>query len=228
MGDTAALIMAAGTADRFGGSEQKQFCPVGGRAVLVWAVERFSQTESIAGVTIVVTPDHEERAARLIEQHGLRKVDSIIPGGRTRQESVRLGLEALAERVEYVLVHDAARPCVSAGLIERVRAALEASDAVIPTMPTVDTLVREVDETVDAVLDRVRISSVQTPQGFRKALLLRAHRHAVSVGLSSSDDGSLVLALGEPVKTIPGEITNMKITYREDLNLAEAILSRRV
>jgi 2-C-methyl-D-erythritol 4-phosphate cytidylyltransferase len=109
-------------------------------------------------------------------------------------------------------------------LCDRVLDALGSHDAVVPVMPVTDTLVREVDSSVDAILDRVHIAGVQTPQGFRTELIVRAHRVARERGLKSSDDGSLVLALAEKVATVPGERTNIKVTYREDVGVAEAIL----
>jgi 2-C-methyl-D-erythritol 4-phosphate cytidylyltransferase len=154
----------------------------------------------------------------------LDKVDGVVAGGKTRQDSVRHGLEALPSSSETVLVHDAARPCLSSALLQRILDALGGSDAVVPALPAVDTLIREQSNHLDAVVDRVGISGVQTPQGFRTELLRRAHANAEAGGIKSSDDGSLVFALGEPVATVPGERTNIKITFEEDLAIAEAIL----
>jgi len=103
---------------------------------------------------------------------------------------------------------------------------LRDNDAVIPVTPAVDTLVREDGGMLDALLDRVHISAVQTPQAFRTDLIVRAHREAEAKGFSSSDEGSLVFALGETVRTIPGERTNIKITFEDDVPIAEAILGR--
>jgi 2-C-methyl-D-erythritol 4-phosphate cytidylyltransferase len=127
-----------------------------------------------------------------------------------------------------VLIHDAARPCLSAALRDRVLDALGSYDAVVPAVPVTDTLIRDVEARVDAMLDRVHISGVQTPQAFRADLIVRAHRIARERGLHSSDDGSLVLALAEQVATVAGERTNIKVTYREDLAIAEAILKNGV
>jgi 2-C-methyl-D-erythritol 4-phosphate cytidylyltransferase len=158
----------------------------------------------------------------------LRKVHAITPGGETRQESVFNGLRALPEGVTHVLIHDAARPCVSSALIERALDALGAHDAVVPAVAATDTLIRDHQGRVDAIIDRVHVAGVQTPQAFRLELIVRAHREAKVRGLKSSDDGSLVLALGEPVHTIPGERTNIKVTFREDVAIAEAILRNGV
>jgi 2-C-methyl-D-erythritol 4-phosphate cytidylyltransferase len=123
------------------------------------------------------------------------------------------------------LIHDAARPCLSAGLLARIVKALRNDDAVVPVIPVVDTLAVDNGGVIDAVVDRANIACVQTPQAFEKQLALRAHRKAFADGLESSDDGSLVLALGKKVKTIPGDRTNIKVTYEEDIAIAEEILS---
>jgi len=124
-----------------------------------------------------------------------------------------------------VLVHDAVRPCLTKSLIDRVLAALEKHGAVVPVWPVVETLVREADGRINAVLDRDGVSGAQTPQGFHTELLVRAHRHAEKNAISSSDDGSLVLALGEVLWSIAGERANIKITHIEDAPIAEAILA---
>jgi 2-C-methyl-D-erythritol 4-phosphate cytidylyltransferase len=224
---TTALIMAAGTGERFGAETPKQFFPLNGCPALAWSVRAFTAVDAVTRLVVVVTPGLEKRAEEVAKEYGAARVERIVPGGDTRQESVRNGLEALGDDVDVVLVHDAARPCVSGELIERVITALESSGAVIPALPVVDTLILQKEGAVDAILDRSHIACVQTPQGFQRELLVKAHRRAASRGLQSSDDGSLVLAMGEPVSVVRGEPNNMKITHREDLTVAEAILARR-
>jgi 2-C-methyl-D-erythritol 4-phosphate cytidylyltransferase/2-C-methyl-D-erythritol 2,4-cyclodiphosphate synthase len=123
------------------------------------------------------------------------------------------------------LIHDAARPCLSAELLARIVEALRSNDAVVPVIPAVDTLAVNYGGVVDAIVDRANIACVQTPQAFEKQLALRAHRKAFADGLESSDDGSLVLALGGKVTTVPGDRANIKVTYAEDIAIAEEILS---
>jgi 2-C-methyl-D-erythritol 4-phosphate cytidylyltransferase len=226
MSVTTALIMAAGSGERFGEKSPKQFCPLNGYPALAWNLRTFSAVAAVTNLVVVITPGLESRVAEMVDELGLEAVGQIVPGGETRQESVRRGLEALADDVDRVLVHDAARPCISGGLIERVCTALETCAAVVPVVPVVDTLILQKDAAVDAVLDRSRLACVQTPQGFRRDLLVKAHRRAVARGLHSSDDGSLVFAMGEPVRVVHGEPNNIKITYRGDVAVAEAILAR--
>lgn len=226
MGLFAALIMAAGRGDRFAGAAPKQLALVNGRPMIAWSIERFAERSDVGTIVLVVPPDHgDEWQAALAEPAG-GHVDRLVGGGDRRQDSVWLGLEALPENVTHVLVHDAARPCLSAALLDRVIAALGGYDAVVPAVPAVDTLVVDTGGRVDAIIDRTNVAGVQTPQAFERRLLLRAHRKARADGLESSDDGSLVLALGERVVTVPGDRDNVKVTYPEDVPVAEAILAR--
>jgi 2-C-methyl-D-erythritol 4-phosphate cytidylyltransferase len=227
MGTTTVLIMAAGTGERFEGTEPKALYPLLGRPALVWSAERFAIHAGVESITVIAPPGEEGRVGAVLEDYHVPKISRVIAGGQTRQDSVRLGLDTVDPACDIVLVHDAARPCVTPALIGRTIDALKTHGAAVPVWPVVDTLVREDGGTVDAILDRVHISGVQTPQGFRKELLVRAHRSATARGVTSSDDGSLVFALGEVVRTIQGERTNIKITYIEDASIAEAILERQ-
>lgn len=224
---TDALIVAAGTGERFG-KELKQFVPLYGRPVIVWAIEPFSRDDGIGRIAIVVAPGSEERVRALASANHLDKIGAIVPGGKTRQDSVKLGLEVLDPKSDSVVIHDAARPCLSNELLRRILEALRNTDAVVPSLPVVDTLIHERSATLDAVLDRVGLTRVQTPQGFRTALIRRAHRNAEAKGIVSSDDASLVFAMGESVKTVAGDRTNLKLTFEDDLLIAEAILGGRL
>ena len=224
MAKTVALIMAAGAGERFAGKGPKTLFPLLGIPTLVWPARRFARHRAVDSIVVVAAPGEEARIRSTLDDHRIDKVSRVVAGGATRQESVRRGLETLDPECGDVLIHDAARPCLTADLIDRVIEALGSHAAVIPVLPVVETLVREANGSVDAILDRVHISGAQTPQGFHAALILRAHRSAKSKGFASSDDGSLVFALGEKVQTIEGERTNIKITYSEDAPIAEAIL----
>jgi len=222
----AALIMAAGRGERFEGGAPKQLALVGGRPMVAWSIERFATCPDIEQVFLVIPPAQTGAWRVALAEPSGELVSDVVEGGQRRQDSVRLGVEALPEAITHVLIHDAARPCLSAQLLSRVIEAIRGNDAVVPAVPVVDTLAVDAVDAVDAVVDRTNIISVQTPQAFEKKLVLRAHRKAYADGLKSSDDGSLVLALGETVKTIPGERTNIKITYKEDIAIAEEILSQ--
>jgi 2-C-methyl-D-erythritol 4-phosphate cytidylyltransferase len=222
-----ALIMAGGTGERFGAGVPKQLVLLNGRTMIAWSADVLARSPRLSGI-VIVTPPGAEMVLPDLTPPAARKVRAVVAGDATRQGSVFNGLQALPPEATHVLIHDAARPCLSAALCERVLDALGTHDAVVPVMPVTDTLVREEDAQVDAILDRAHIAGVQTPQGFRAELIVRAHRTARGSGFQSSDDGSLVLALAEKVATVAGEPTNIKVTYREDLVMAEAILRNGV
>ncbi|HEX6791353.1 MAG TPA: 2-C-methyl-D-erythritol 4-phosphate cytidylyltransferase [Candidatus Krumholzibacteria bacterium] len=217
-----ALIMAAGAGERFG--TRKQTTVLAGRAMLAWSADVLAASPRVSALVLVTPPAEEDTLRAAIEGDAARKLHAVIAGGATRQDSVYNGLEQAPAGATHVLIHDAARPCLSAALRDRVVDALATHDAVVPAMPVTDTLIRDVDAGVDAILDRVHIAGVQTPQAFRLDLIRRAHREARGRGFKSSDDGSLVLALGERVATVAGERTNLKVTFRDDVVIAEAIL----
>jgi 2-C-methyl-D-erythritol 4-phosphate cytidylyltransferase len=223
-----ALIMAGGTGERFKGAAPKQLAPIDGRAMIAWSARVLAESPRIDALIVVTAAGTEKEVRASLPAEAARKVRAVIAGGETRQESAFNGLKGLPRGTTHVLIHDAARPCLSGSLRDRVLDALSAHDAVVPAVPATDTLIREEDGRVDAVLDRVYVSGVQTPQAFRADLILRAHREAAARGFKSSDDGSLVLALKEPVFTVAGERTNIKVTFAEDLRLAEVILQNGV
>ncbi|GAA6755366.1 2-C-methyl-D-erythritol 4-phosphate cytidylyltransferase [Thermus sp. 2.9] len=206
--EVSVLIPAAGRGERLG-LGPKAFLEVGGKTLLEWALGPFAQA---AEVLVALPPGVEA-------PKGLRA--TFLPGGATRQASVARLLEAAS--LPLVLVHDVARPFVSRGLVERVLKATQATGAAVPVLPVPDTLVRPEGEGYGEVVPREALRLVQTPQGFFTALLREAHAHARKRGLSATDDAQLVRALGYPVALVEGERTAFKITYPEDLLLAEAL-----
>jgi 2-C-methyl-D-erythritol 4-phosphate cytidylyltransferase len=228
----AALIMAGGSGERFAAAGDdrapKQLTPLAGRAMIAWSADALASARQVESLIVALPPELEADARAALSTAVAGKVRGFVAGGATRQESVFNALRALPEEITHVLIHDAARPCATHALIDRVIDTLAQHDAVVPVVPATDTLVRDYQGRVDAIIDREYVGGVQTPQAFRLALILRAHREAQARGFQSSDDGSLVLALREPVFTIPGERTNLKITFRDDVAIGEAILKNGV
>ncbi|MDX6751334.1 bifunctional 2-C-methyl-D-erythritol 4-phosphate cytidylyltransferase/2-C-methyl-D-erythritol 2,4-cyclodiphosphate synthase [Geminicoccaceae bacterium 1502E] len=215
-----ALIVAAGRGERLGGSLPKQFLPLLGRPMLRRTVERFLGHPSVDAVRVVIDRDHEElyRTATA----GLALLEPVA-GGASRQASVLLGLESLVELApEQVLIHDAARPLASAALVERVTTTLETADAVLPALPVVDTLKRAEGARTTGDVPRDGLWRAQTPQGFRFAAILAAHR--AQAGSVFTDDAAVAAAEGIEVRLVEGEEDNMKITHPADLARAERLL----
>jgi 2-C-methyl-D-erythritol 4-phosphate cytidylyltransferase len=212
----AAILVAGGSGTRLGHGIPKAFVEVGGRTLLEHAAGTFVAHSGIRDVVVVAPVTHLAQAA---ERTGL----PVVAGGATRQESVRAGLGAIAADAAFVLVHDVARPFVPESVIDAVIAALRAgADAVIPVLPVIDT-VRRIgpDGALAGVVDRSDLVRVQTPQGFRRAVLVEAHERGS--GVAATDDAALVEALGVDVVAVPGHDDAFKITTVLDYLLAQAL-----
>jgi 2-C-methyl-D-erythritol 4-phosphate cytidylyltransferase len=221
----AAVLVAAGSGERLGHGMPKALVTLCGRPILDWAIEAFASHPELAELVIAAPAAAVETIASTVAADCPLPC-SVVPGGASRTESVRRGLAALADRPEFVLVHDAARPLVPARLISDVVAALrDGADAVIPVLPVADTVKRVADEVVLATLDRAELRRVQTPQGFRASILRAAY--AAAPDLVATDDAGVVEAYGTKVSTVPGDEAAFKITTPYDLRLAELLAAAR-
>ncbi len=225
---TIAIVVAAGRGSRAGdpGNGPKQYADIGGVAMLTRTLEAFARHDEIDRLLVVIHPDDAARYKEAARSIGA-KLLTPVPGGATRQQSVRLGLEALTRLAlpvapARVLVHDAARPFVAAALIDRVLMALASSPAVLPGLPVTDTLKRtDAGGVVAGTVDRASLWRAQTPQGFHFDAILAAHRAAHAAGLNDfTDDSTLAEWHGVSCILVEGEARNSKITTAEDLALA--------
>jgi 2-C-methyl-D-erythritol 4-phosphate cytidylyltransferase/2-C-methyl-D-erythritol 2,4-cyclodiphosphate synthase len=219
-----ALVIAAGRGSRFGGEQPKQYMPLAGQMVLRRAVAAFARHPRISGVQVVIRPEDGSLCDDAVAGLG---VFPPAPGGATRQESVRLGLEALAaRRPRYVLIHDGARPFADKALVDRVIDALENALAAIPCLPLRDTIKRVEDGIIRSTVDRSALWRAQTPQGFHFDAILAAHRAAV--GRELTDDSAVAEAAGLTSRLVAGDENNLKITTAEDLAAAERLFAARL
>ncbi len=218
----AALILAAGSGTRFGSARPKQFVALDGAPIVARAARAFADHRRIDSMTLVGPVETLAAACPDFPEAGL------VPGGATRQDSARAGLEALAvDPPDAVLIHDAARPLVPARVIDAVCDALmDGAEAVLPALPVTDTLKRAADGIVTGTVAREGLWRVQTPQGFRFALILAAHR--AMAGQSLTDDGAVAEAAGLRVRLVPGAEENLKVTTPDDLARAESLLYTRL
>jgi 2-C-methyl-D-erythritol 4-phosphate cytidylyltransferase/2-C-methyl-D-erythritol 2,4-cyclodiphosphate synthase len=220
MTNSIALIVAAGAGTRLGGEVPKQYLPLGGRAVLRHSVETFLRHPAISGVRAVISPEH-----RALYDNAVAGLSILPPvaGGASRQDSVRNGLESLAElQPDRVLIHDAARPFLTAEIVDRTLAALDDTPGAVVAVPMTDTLKRGHDDRVAGTVDRSALWRAQTPQAFRFADILAAHRQAK--GAAMTDDAAVAEAAGLPVKLVMGADDNFKITTADDLRRAERLV----
>ncbi len=218
-----AILLAAGSGLRLGAGCAKALVPLGDLPLVRWSAMTLAAVEEITRLILLVPPGEEgRRVAQAAE--GLEIELAVAEGGVRRRDSVALGL-ALAGSCDVVLVHDAARPFVSAKLVRRVLEAAARDGAAVPAVPVVDTLVRAQEGRVRDTIPRDELRAIQTPQGFSRELLERAHRFA-DPDWEASDDGSMVLDLGEQVTLVEGEEDNFKITWPTDLQRAREGLER--
>ena len=211
---TAALIVAGGRGSRFGGDLPKQYADLGGMPVIRHTIEVFLRHPAIDAILVVIHPDDLDLYNAAVA--GLDLLPPVL-GGSERQDSVRNGLEALAEVApEAVLIHDAARPAVAPATIDGVLAALADAGGAIPVLPIVDTLKQRAGgDRLGGTVDRNSLVRAQTPQGFRFDDILAAHR--ASAGKSLTDDAAVMEAAGHVVTGVPGTEQNVKITTNDDL-----------
>lgn len=213
----AALIVAAGRGSRAGGGLPKQWRPIAGRRVADWTVQAFADHPLIDTILIVHHPDDSALVAPLLGPQV-----RAVHGGATRNASVRAGLEALADDApDLVLIHDVARPCLPASVIDAVVAALADTPGAAPALPVTDALWQGEDAQVSGVQDRAGLYRAQTPQGFHYAPLLAAHRAFAG---DAADDVAVARAAGLPVAIVEGHENNLKITHPGDFDRAEKLL----
>lgn len=224
MSPTYAVVVAAGRGSRFGGALPKQYLPLGGSSVLRHAVAAFATHPRIAGVQVVVRD--EDRAVFADAMAGLATLPPVA-GGAERQDSARLGLEALAPfDPGLVLIHDGARPFPGRALIDRIIDALEAAPGAIPALPLGDTIKRVEGGVIRETVDRALLWRAQTPQGFHFPTILAAHRAAA--GRVLTDDAAVAEAAGMAPVVVMGEEDNLKVTTAADLAAAERLWLARL
>ena len=217
-----ALIPAAGRGKRLGGGVPKQYQDVLGKPLLSHTLECFQQSSDVDAIVLIVHPeDQDTYAARVLEAGEFDKIRDVVDGGEERSDSVRAGLRATRDEDDIVLVHDGARPLVSAELIERVVRAAAQFGAAIPAIAVKDTVKEVADGVVVGTPPRGGLWAAQTPQGFRRALLLEAFDASPQTGSEVTDEASLVERLGAPVHIVEGDGANLKVTTAADLDTVE-------
>ena len=212
---TWAILAAAGSGERLGSDRPKAFARLGELPLLAESLRRLDESDWIDAIVVVAPPGWEEPAILLAEELGAGKVTSVVPGGSTRAESVRLGVEDVPAEALVILVHDAARPMLPEDVLERVLTPLaEGWDGVVPALPLADTIKRVRGDEVVETLPRDELVAVQTPQAFLADVLRRAVE-----GGEASDCAALVERAGGRVKVVAGDPRLLKVTTQDDLDL---------
>lgn len=224
--DVAVILPAAGRSTRFGDPKEKKiYAELDGRAVWLRAVEPFLSRDDVAQVVVAIAPEDRELFERRYRASVAFLNLKVVDGGAERHDSIARALEAIDVPCELVAIHDAARPCLTAELVDAVFAAARQHGAALPAVPVADTLKRAGDDgMVVETVPRAGLHQAQTPQVFRRDLLLRAYAARATLGPAITDDAQLVEALGHPVRLVAGSPFNLKITTAADLRLASAVL----
>ena len=217
-----AIILAGGSGSRMGAGCNKVLLSLGGEPVILRSIRAFEGL--VDGIVLVSRSEDMPAMREMLAKSGLTA--AVVPGGATRQESVWNGLCALPEGVEHVLIHDGARCLVDADTIRRCKTSVEVHGTGVAAIPVVDTIKQvDADGIVAATPDRSALMAVQTPQGFRLPIIMKAHEDAQQAGFIGTDDASLVERIGQPVRLTQGNRRNIKLTTPEDINMAEAFLN---
>lgn len=206
----------------------KVFAPLNGRPVVAQSVAIFEKTDCVTEIILVGRKDRLRELKEIVRANRFKKISRIIAGGALRQDSVRLGLKQIGPRAKYVAVHDAARPLVQPELIDRVFEMARSGGASACAAPISDTLKRaDQNYFVTGGVEREDLFAVQTPQIFRRDLLVQAYAKVFKMKLEITDEISALEHCGERIVLVPNEEPNFKITYPADLSLAEFILRQR-
>lgn len=219
-----AVIVAAGSASRMGGID-KVMAPLGGEPMILRTVRAFEDCETVKEIVIVTREDLMGPIAELCS--GFTKIRSVVQGGSSRQESVKLGLLAFSKEVRLAAVHDGARPLVSGELIDKVIRAAHSYGAAAPAIPVKDTIKVFEGGFIAATPDRSTLRAVQTPQVMDRDLLLGGLEKAEQEGIALTDDCSAVEHIGMRVRLVEGEERNLKVTTPLDLKIAELLLEEK-
>jgi 2-C-methyl-D-erythritol 4-phosphate cytidylyltransferase len=232
--DVGVVVVAAGRGLRIGGETAKQYLLIAGVPMVLRALRPFTSHPDVVHVVLVLPPEDAVQPPAFLSGLSGPSASSpsafsaltVVPGGTHRGDSVRAGLSALRADCTIVLVHDAARPFVERTLIDAVIGLARGGEGAVPAVPLSDTLKEATakDSTlIRRTRPRARLWRAQTPQGFPRAVLEKAHARAARYGHRATDDAALVEAIGVPVRLVPDSCRNLKVTTREDLALAELL-----
>lgn len=225
---TSAIIAAAGLSERFGGDVTKQMTEICGIPVLIHTLKAFEKSDCIHEIVIVAKLNEISSWERLCREHGINKVSKIVQGGFTRQESVLCGLDAVDPKSKFVAISDGARCLITTDMINSVcRSAYKYKAATAAHRSTDTVKIADKKGFIESTADRDTVWLAQTPQVFKTKLYRAAAYTALKKGFTATDDNSLVESIGHPIRLVECGAQNIKITTREDIAVAEGVLSDR-
>lgn len=226
MTDLSVIIPAAGSGSRLGTETPKPFLQIGGMTILERTIRCFDRPDRVSSIIIPVSADWLDFTRNLVKSINVSPSIQVVQGGAERMYSINNALTFVSEKTTYVAVHDAVRPFVSPNLFDSLVEAVQTYNAVIPGISVTDTIkVKDEGGFIASTPNRDSLVAVQTPQIFRRELLVEAYKNALSNGYLGTDDASLVELLGHKIRLIAGDINNFKITWPDDIQKAEKIIN---
>ncbi|MDL2227839.1 2-C-methyl-D-erythritol 4-phosphate cytidylyltransferase [Bacteroidales bacterium OttesenSCG-928-K03] len=225
-----AIILAGGTGSRIGENSPKQFIKIAEKSIIEHSINAFEKNDNVDKISIVINKDYHAECNAIIKENNYKKIDKIINGGKERYESSFNAVKAYEDLDDCNLIfHDSARPLVSQRIIDETVAALKNYNAVSVAIPTTDTIykINTTEKTLESVLDRSKIFCAQTPQAFKISIIREAYKlFFESSNFVATDDCGIVSRFlpNEKIYIVTGDIKNMKITYKEDIDIAEKLL----
>lgn len=221
-----AVVLASGVGSRCKTDIPKQFLEFAGKTVLEHTLSAFERVSCIDEIILVITPEYRAKAEDILEKANFKKISKVLNGGLTRKDSSSIAIASIDEVDANVLIHDCARPFISSEIIEKCVKALETSDAVCVAVSSSDTLLKISDNKIQTIPDRKDYMRAQTPQCFKLDLIRKAHKLAEGDN-NFTDDCGLVLRYNlSDISIVEGDVNNIKITYPEDLKLAEMLFNQ--
>lgn len=218
------IIVAAGSGSRLGANVPKAFVKVGEATLLENTLRTVATIDTVGEIVIATPPGMEPPTHNLARAAQLTRPVKVVAGGAERQDSVRIALQLTSVEAEVVIIHDAARPFATPAMFEASIARASECGAAIVAMPLADTLKRVADRLIRETIPRADLWQAQTPQAFRRDLIIKAHDRALREGIMATDDADLVERMGVEVAVVAGSPTNLKITTADDFKLAQAIV----
>lgn len=221
------IVVAAGRGRRMGADRNKVLLPLRHQPILMYTLERLLKTPNLLEVVVVYHPDDQTEIETIIRDMGSNIPIQLVSGGEERQDSVYQGLKKLSAQCDVVFIHDGARPFVSVETLQRLSMRMEEIQGAVLGVPVKDTI-KEVNKAgvITGTLPRSSLYAIQTPQAFRRDLLLEAYEKAMERGFYATDDAALVEQLGVPVEIVMGEYTNIKVTTPDDLWYADRLIQQ--
>lgn len=216
-----AIVLAAGRGERLKSKIPKLLARIGTKPIIIYTLEALSKHPSVKGIVLVVRAKNSKEIIAKIKKYNIRKIACLVEGGAKRQDSLGNGLRAIDSRTDLVLIHDAARPFIDKELVSSAINKAKKSGAAIVGVPIKATIKKVRGSVVEKTIERRNLWEIQTPQVFRKDLILKAYKRFGKIDVT--DDAMLVEKLGKKVSIVQGSYNNIKITTPEDLVLAEAI-----